>query len=65
MKVNAAISFNSHVIPHLDEPWPIDHDSRLNVDILPVGSEKETIFDIGHWIPEPFLLHSLATPPDK
>jgi hypothetical protein len=55
VEVDASVPFNSYMISQMDIPWPIDDDSWFNVNILPIGSEEETIFDIGNWIPEPLL----------
>ena len=53
--INTSISFDSHMISHMDKPWPIDHHPGFDIDILPVRTEQETIFHIGEPIPEWFF----------
>jgi hypothetical protein len=52
MEVDAGIPFNPHVIPKVHEPWPIDHHSAFDVNILPITPEEKTILDISNWIPK-------------
>jgi hypothetical protein len=58
MNVNIGISLDADPVSDMDVLRPGDDYPGFNVNILPVGPKKKTIFNIGQWIPEPFPLHS-------
>src|SRR4030042_4384977 len=59
--VVSCVSLDPDMISQMDKPWPVDHHPRLNVDILPVGSEEKPIFDVDKRIPESFFLHGTTS----
>ena len=62
VEVDARIPLDPHMIPHVDKSRSVDDDPWLDINILPVGSEKETVFEIDDGIPQPFLLHPKRLP---
>jgi hypothetical protein len=58
MNVDIGIPLDADPVSDMDVLGPGDDHPGFNVNILPVGPKKKTIFNIGQWIPEPFPLHS-------
>jgi hypothetical protein len=62
VNVDVRIPFDTDTVPDVNIPGPVDHHSGLNIDILPVRSEKEPILDIDQRVPESFFLHAKTFP---
>jgi hypothetical protein len=58
VNVNVRIPFDPDTVPDVNIAGPDDHHSRLNIDILPVRSEKEPVLEIDERIPESLFLHA-------
>jgi hypothetical protein len=62
VNVDVRIPFDPDTVPDVNITGPDDHHSRLNVDILPVRSEKEAVLEIDQRVPESFFLHAKTLP---